>query len=135
MRQTSIDVYKRIVADGLLRGLRLEIYGVLFDRGAMTAGELWAENLRTNKPNLQRSSVSARMSELEEMGAVENAGERECRLTSNRAIAWRVTTRLPMRRQLPRRRKCCPECKGRGWVIPRKKPEDTATLLLFSDER
>ena len=67
MRRTSIEVYQKIQAMGLLSQLRFEVYEVLVNHGPLTAGEVWDRFFKNKR---QRSSISARMSELEERAVV-----------------------------------------------------------------
>ena len=91
-RNTSREVYERIKSEGLLSRLRFEVYEVLFQHGPLTASETWDRHL----PNRQRSSISARFSELEAMHVVVGTKERRCGYTNNNAIAWDVTANLPV---------------------------------------
>ena len=120
MRQTSIDIYRRIEAEGLLSDLRFSVYKVLFEHGPLTAGEVWSRFFHSAR---QRSSISARMSELEDRGVVFQAEERECGYTGNRAIAWDVTLNLP-REPLKVPTEPCPHCKGKGKIPKRLKKEE-----------
>ena len=40
IRQTSIDCYNKIKAEGLLSKRRLEVYEILFHHGQLTANEI-----------------------------------------------------------------------------------------------
>jgi len=93
MRRTSIEVYQKIQAMGLLSQLRFEVYEVLVNHGPLTAGEVWDRFFKNKR---QRSSISARMSELEERGVVYQACTRPCSYTGNNAIAWATTDNLPL---------------------------------------
>lgn len=92
MQETSLLAYEQIKAKGLLSRLRFEVYEAIFKNGPMTAGEVWS---RYFKDVRQRSSISARMSELEARGVLEQYEIRPCEYTGNLSIAWYVTDQLP----------------------------------------
>jgi len=46
IRQTSIDVYRKIEAEGLLSKVDFAVYRVLFNLGPLTQGEVWNEALK-----------------------------------------------------------------------------------------
>lgn len=108
-RRTSVLAYEKIKAEGLLSQLRFEVYEILYKHGPLTAGEAWSMYF----PNRQRSSVSARMSELEARGVVYQVEERPCSLTSHQAIAWDVNASLPVDPPKKDFMKC-PRCNGHG---------------------
>lgn len=111
IRRTSIEIYRRIKEEGLLSQLRFEVYDVLYRYGPLTAGEAWSWYFSRR----QRSSISARMSELEERGVVYQHEERVCGLTGNKAIAWATTDRLPVDPPKKEAKKPCPHCQGTGY--------------------
>lgn len=88
---TSREAYERIKTEGLLSQLRFEVYEALFDHGPATAGELWDRFFNGR----QRSSVSARMRELERFGVIRERCTRACGLTGKTAIVWEITGDLP----------------------------------------
>lgn len=109
IRRTSLQALAKIREEGLLSKLRFEVYECLFKHGPLTAGEAWSRYF----PHRQRSSISARMSELEARGVVYQESERPCALTKNNAIAWDVTTNLPV--DPPKLHFiACPHCSGKG---------------------
>ena len=93
-RQTSIDAYNKIREDGLLGKLQLEVYGLLFDHGPLTQGELWDRFMREH----QGHSISPRFAELHALGVIHPIGERACRFSGVNAILWDVTDQLPNER-------------------------------------
>ena len=126
MRSTSLEIYHRIKSEGLLKGLRLQVYGVLFEHGGMTVGEMFQRHFST----FQRSSISSRLSELERMGAVIAGPERKCGYTGNNAIVWELTDRVPIKLVKPPQKHRCCICRGRGWVIARQKSDDPTPALF-----
>lgn len=94
-RQTSIDVYHQIRANGMLAGMRWKVYDVLYQQGPVTRGEL--------QQVTGIDYVYNRLSELRRMGVVQIVGTRACRVTGNVCQLWDVTSALPVRiRRNPR---------------------------------
>jgi hypothetical protein len=101
---TSIASYDKLVRSGKVKGLRLAVVSVIAGApGPMTSGEVIKE-VQTTRPKTQMNSLSPRFAELEEMGVLEPAGERTCRVTGKLAIIWRfvcgpITIRPPREKQ------------------------------------
>lgn len=94
VRKTSIDVFRQIEAEGLLSARRMEVYRILFEHGPMTTNEVFQHARLHGNPNYRHNS-HARMSELRELGVVEELGTKECSATGRTAILWDVTDSLP----------------------------------------
>lgn len=92
MRQTSIEAYKMIKENGLLKRLRFEIYEALFQNGPATANEIWSKYF----PERLQHSITPRFSELLNMGVIKIAGERPCEYTGNKSIIWDLSDNLPI---------------------------------------
>jgi len=90
-RNTSIDAYNKIKADGLLSALQMSIYAKLFESGPMTQGEIWLKYFQ----HMQRHSVAPRFAELKAMGVLTEVGEKPCPVSGINAILWDVTDQLP----------------------------------------
>jgi hypothetical protein len=89
MRQTSIDCYNAIKADGLLSKRRLQVYESIFNYAPCTASEVFNDkNLKTNQ--------SGRFTELRDLGVIYEKGERLCNVTGRNVIEWDLTDRLPV---------------------------------------
>jgi len=88
VRQTSIQAYQQIEANGLLSRVRWLVYAHLFHHGPLTGSEL----------NSQMSGVSyhKRLSELERLGVVQTCGRRRCTITDMECEQWDVTANLPV---------------------------------------
>lgn len=114
IRQTSIEVYREIEASGILSHRRWEVYSALYKNGPLTRNEIAPF---VNIPGYH-SNISARLTELREMGIVMEVGEKLCSMTGNSIILWDVTDQLP--RKLRQRinvkdiRLICGMC-GRSW--------------------
>ena len=92
-RQTSIDCYNQIKANGLLSKKRLEVYEAILKNAPCTSGE--AFSTMTTKEN-QISQSRARFTELRELGVIYEKGTRKCRITGKNVIEWDLTNRLPI---------------------------------------
>lgn len=90
-RQTSIDCYNEIKANGLLSKRRLQAYQCMLNVSPCTAGELEKE---FNK-NYGLRGVWKLLSQLRDMGVVKEVGERNCRITKRNVIEWDLTDNLP----------------------------------------
>lgn len=94
VRQTSLQAYNEIQANGLLSHMRWVVYDCLFRHGPLTAHEL---DKYLAKPGETKTSYHKRLSELRDMGVVAEVGERPCSITNMTAVLWDVTDKLPMR--------------------------------------
>lgn len=90
-RQTSIDCYNQIKAEGLLSKMRFRVYEAIYHLNKCTAGEIFDYIGRS----MRHSAVSARLTELRELGVVGETGVRECRVTGRNVIEFDLTDRLP----------------------------------------
>tara|TARA_R110000764_G_scaffold12121_6_gene35865 strand:- start:1891 stop:2313 length:423 start_codon:yes stop_codon:yes gene_type:complete len=90
-RQTSIDCYNEIKANGLLSKRRLQAYQCMLNLSPCTAGEL--EKEFNEKYGLR--GVWKLLSQLRDMGVVKEVGERDCRITKRNVIEWDLTDNLP----------------------------------------
>ena len=98
IRQTSIEAYRQIEAEGLLTSLRFECYKILYKHGPATACELITHTKET-EPHRSYSyldSIAKRLSELREQGVARELGKRHCKITGRVAIEWDVTDALPV---------------------------------------
>lgn len=95
VRQTSIEAYQQIEAEGLLSAMRFKVYSALFHHGPATAAELSSTFPRSKGGRGEAGNVHARLTELEERGVARELGERKCTVTSRNVIVWDVTDQLP----------------------------------------
>jgi len=87
VRLTSQKAYKAIRDNGLLSRMRFRVYEQLHNHGPQTGSEV--------NYSLRCGSGHKRLSELKELGVVEEIGTRPCRITGENAIVWAVNDRLP----------------------------------------
>ena len=91
-RETSIEAYRRIEAEGLLSKRRAEVYRALFVHGPCTANELY-KHMRS--PDILNTNIVTRLGELRGMGVAKELGARECRVTHQTVLVWDVTAAMP----------------------------------------
>ena len=92
-RQTSIDCFNEIKANGLLSKTRLQVYLAILKNAPCSSGEAFAT--MTTKEN-QISQSRARFTELRRLGVIYEKGIRKCRVTGRNVIEWDLTDRLPI---------------------------------------
>lgn len=96
-RKTSIDAYRKIRDGGLLTQARWEVYAAVHYLGdhPPTSHEI--------DKHLDRRLQHTRLTELREMGVIEEGPVRECTVTKQNVLTWVVTGQLP--KGLPKRPK------------------------------
>lgn len=121
VRQTSIETYRQIKAEGLLSDRRFEVYATVFKHGPMTAGQ--ASMQLSGKGRMWGGNIHARLNELKDFGVMRELGTTICPVTQRQVILWDVTSRLPVKSEKPKRTKC-KHCQGKGFT------EETQTKLF-----
>lgn len=130
IRQTSVETYNAIKADGLLGRLQMDVYAAIFEHGPVTQNELhqyWF-------PGRQPRDIQPRVSELVKFGVVKEVGKRPCKITRRECLIWDVTDSLPVK---PRKDERSPlaDCVGKhadaerlvAWINdPQRRPAITA---------
>jgi len=91
-RETSIEAYYKVKETGLLSTLRLEVFKILCEHGAMTAGEM--RDYCGDKV-INSGVYATRLSELLRMGVIKEVGKRPCNKTGFTAIVWDITGDMP----------------------------------------
>jgi hypothetical protein len=102
VRETSLEVYKRINDEGLLSKMRLKVYNELYKHGPCTCGELMRA-MRVDKLDRQ-GNVWSRLCEMRDQGVVAEVDKRECTVTGNKQLVWATTNSLPDK-YIPRKTK------------------------------
>jgi hypothetical protein len=90
-RQTSIDCYNQIKAEGLLAKRQMQVYESMLDLCPCTAQEL--EKYINNKYNFRGGWKQ--LSVLRDSGVIYENRERECTVTGRNVIEWDLTDKLP----------------------------------------
>ena len=84
-RQTSIDCYNEIKANGLLSKRRLEVYEAILKNAPCTSNEA-LEDIYSGS-----HGIGSRTSELRDVGVIYEKGIRKCRVTGRNVIEWDLT--------------------------------------------
>lgn len=97
-RDTSIQAYRQIQAEGLLSERRFEAYKFIYEHGPLTANEMMykAKELRM-RTHIHMESLSKRLSELRDLGVIQEIGTKKCSISGRECIVWDVTSNLPVK--------------------------------------
>lgn len=116
-RKTSVETYREIIMNGLLSKMRFETYDLLFEHGPLTANQLMelAKYLNPKKTHQALESLGRRLSELRDLGTVEELGEILCPVTKRKVILWDVTDNVPKKTKGKVVKKKCEHCGGTGY--------------------
>ena len=93
-RQTSIDCYNQIKAQGLLSKLRLRTFNAMLYSAPCTAGELQSY---IDKNHIQVKHSWKLLSQLRDLGVIYEKTERKCNVTGRVVIEWDLTDKLPIK--------------------------------------
>lgn len=93
-RQTSIDCYNQIKAQGLLSKLRLATHYAMVYSAPCTAGELQSY---IDKNGIKVKHAWKLLSQLRNLGVVYEKSERKCNVTGRVVIEWDLTDKLPIK--------------------------------------
>lgn len=91
MRETSLDAYRTIEANGMLSRRRWEVYSYTFHNGPTTAKRAW----RALAPQSNSGVITTRFSELQERGVLKDVGQEVDEDSGMMATLWDVTADLP----------------------------------------
>lgn len=114
VRETSIDAYNEIKANGLLSEKRFQVYEILVDHGPLTGAEVSQRIRQKHGRSTVSETVRNRLTELRDLGVVREVGQKPCPITGRTVIVWDVTKNLPEQTKKPDRT-TCPHCKGLGY--------------------
>lgn len=92
-RQTAIDAYDTIKANGLLSKRRWEAYDLVFRHGPLTSGEL--DRLESEQLGIWTRGASPRLNELVKLGVIAELPPRRCTATGQTVIEYDVTGKIP----------------------------------------
>ena len=93
MRETSINCYNQIKAQGLLSKLRLRTLNAMLYSAPCTAGELQGY---IEKNEIKVKHAWKLLSQLRDLGVVYEKTERKCNVTGRVVIEWDLTDNLPI---------------------------------------
>jgi hypothetical protein len=97
-RQTSIDCYNQIKANGLLSKLRLRALNAMLYSSPCTAGELQSH---IDRNQIQVKHSWKLLSQLRDLGVIYEKGIRKCNVTGKNVIEWDLTDKLPLKDKAP----------------------------------
>lgn len=115
IRQTSVDAFNAIKAEGLLPELQFIVYEALLKYGPCTANELVWQMKANGNAIKSRDYFAQRLSELLKKGVAATLPKRPCTVTNRMAMVWVVTNKLPVKFEKPERHKC-KACDGKGYT-------------------
>jgi hypothetical protein len=93
-RQTSIDCYNQIKAEGLLSKRRLEVYEAIFKNAPCTSNEALKDIYSGSH------GVGSRTTELRDLGVIYEKGIKKCSVTGRNVIEWDLTDNLPINKKV-----------------------------------
>lgn len=93
-RQTSINCYNQIKAQGLLSKLRLATHYAMLYASPCTAGELQSY---IDNNQIKVKHAWKLLSQLRDLGVVYEKDERKCNVTGRVVIEWDLTDKLPIK--------------------------------------
>jgi hypothetical protein len=101
IRETSIEAYHKIKESGILSKRRWEVYDFVFLHGPTTIRRAVKHFsfLNGQEISITFSSYGTRFSELQRMGAIQEAGRVVDEDTGNTVMLWDVTNRIPVKFQ------------------------------------
>jgi len=91
IRQTSIDCYNQILAEGLLSKRRLEVLEAIMKNAPCTTNEA-TKDLPSGS-----HGIGSRTTELRELGVIYERCVRKCKETGRNVIEWDLTDKLPIK--------------------------------------
>lgn len=92
---TSIEVYNQIKLEGLLSEKRLRVYEIFYEYGELTGSQV-SEIYKSLHPTSQHSeTIRNRITELRDMGVLEERGTTICHLTKREVLKFVLTDQLP----------------------------------------
>ena len=97
IRQSSINCYNQIKAEGLLSKLRLRTLNAMLYSAPCTAQEL-QDYIDKNK--IQVKHAWKLLSQLRDLGVIYEKTERNCKITGRVVIEWDLTDKLPINKKV-----------------------------------
>ena len=95
VRQTSIDCYNQIKAEGLLSKRRLQVYEILLENGSLTGTEVAILFKQKFQSSNHSEGIRNRLTELLDRGVVYEKGIVTCKTTNRKVSLWDLTDNLP----------------------------------------
>jgi hypothetical protein len=96
INQNSLDAFNHIKKNGLLSDKRLKVYQIfLHNPNGLTGSEV-SDIYKKNYPSSQHSeTIRNRITELRDMGVLDEVGNVPCRFTKRTVMKYKVNTNMP----------------------------------------
>lgn len=117
VRQTSMEAYQTIKESGLLSNRRFQVYDVLFNNGPLTGAQVATIMKGTYGIHSQSETIRNRLTELRDMGCIQECGEAVDQYTNMKVILWDVTDKLPMKLQKKKKKETFTICKAHRMFV------------------
>ncbi len=97
VRDTSIEIYLKILNEGLIGKKQIEVYEILWKYGPLTGSQVanWMDEFH-QKSNVSET-VRNRLNELRNMGIVTELPKAPCPVTGNTVYRYDVNSKLPIK--------------------------------------
>ena len=94
--QNSINAFNHIKKNGLLSDKRLKVYHILMSHPEGLTGLQVSKIYKANYPSSEHSeSIRNRITELRDMGVLDEIGNVDCKFTKRKVMKYRVNTNMP----------------------------------------
>lgn len=113
-RETSIEAFRQIEAEGLLTKLKLRVLRLLVENGPLTAREAYTLEMKKTGKHIH-DNFHQRFSELQRLGVVDCLPKRICRSSGRNAFEWKYNGGIPNKKKLSNKKQMCLFCNGTGF--------------------
>ena len=105
IRQTSIDCYNQIKAEGLLSKRRLQVYEILLENGSLTGTQVSILFKKKYFSSNHSEGIRNRITELFDRGVVYEKDIVDCKYSNRKVTLWDLTDNLPKDIKKPKTKK------------------------------
>jgi Fe2+ or Zn2+ uptake regulation protein len=96
INQNSMDAFNHIKKNGLLSDKRLKVYQIFVNNPLGLTGSEVSDIFKKNYPSSQHSeTIRNRITELRDMGVLDEIGNVDCKFTKRKVMKYRVNTNMP----------------------------------------
>jgi hypothetical protein len=96
INQNSLDAFDYIKKNGLLSDKRLKVYHIFVNHPEGLTGSEVSDIYKKNYPSSQHSeTIRNRITELRDMGVLDELGNVECRFTGRMVMKYAVNIKMP----------------------------------------
>ena len=101
INQNSMDAFNHIKKNGLLSDKRLKVYHIFLQYPDGLTGSEVSEIYKDHYPSSQHSeTIRNRITELRDMGVLDEVGNVACKFTKRTVMKYRVNTNIPTKLQV-----------------------------------